>query len=97
MELMRKNVLRRLQIHSHQCLSTKTGKCWSLKYEDDIPIQNHHVNISCVEYHLESGASWYVKSKLSVLHQVYATLTKTYPKPIETPLHVLCPARENKK
>jgi hypothetical protein len=53
-----------------------------------------HANVSCVECHVGSGASWYVKSKLSGLHQVYAVLTKTYPTPIETPLHDLRPARE---
>jgi nitrate/TMAO reductase-like tetraheme cytochrome c subunit len=53
-----------------------------------------HANVSCVECHVGSGASWYVKSKLSGLHQVYAVLTKTYPQPIETPLHDLRPARE---
>jgi hypothetical protein len=53
-----------------------------------------HANVACVECHVGSGASWYVKSKLSGLHQVYAVLTKTYPRPIETPLHDLRPARE---
>jgi hypothetical protein len=53
-----------------------------------------HANVTCVECHVGSGASWYVKSKLSGLHQVYAVLTKTYPTPIETPLHDLRPARE---
>ena len=53
-----------------------------------------HANVSCVECHVGSGASWFVKSKLSGLHQVYAVLTKTYPRPIETPLHDLRPARE---
>jgi nitrate/TMAO reductase-like tetraheme cytochrome c subunit len=53
-----------------------------------------HANVSCVECHVGTGASWYVKSKLSGLHQVYAVLTKTYPTPIETPLHDLRPARE---
>lgn len=53
-----------------------------------------HANVLCVECHVGSGASWYVKSKLSGLHQVYATLTNTYPRPIETPLHDLRPARE---
>ena len=53
-----------------------------------------HANVACVECHVGSGASWYVKSKLSGLHQVYAVLTKTYPTPIETPLHDLRPARE---
>jgi hypothetical protein len=53
-----------------------------------------HANVTCVECHVGSGASWYVKSKLSGLYQVYAVLTKTYPTPIETPLHDLRPARE---
>jgi hypothetical protein len=53
-----------------------------------------HANVACVECHVGSGASWYVKSKLSGLHQVYAVMTKTYPTPIETPLHDLRPARE---
>ncbi len=53
-----------------------------------------HANVACVECHVGSGASWYVKSKISGLHQVYAVMTKTYPTPIETPLHDLRPARE---
>jgi hypothetical protein len=53
-----------------------------------------HANVACVDCHVGSGASWYVKSKLSGLHQVYAVATKTYPSPIETPLHDLRPARE---
>jgi hypothetical protein len=53
-----------------------------------------HANVTCVECHVGSGADWYVKSKLSGLHQVYAVLTRTYPQPIETPLHDLRPARE---
>jgi nitrate/TMAO reductase-like tetraheme cytochrome c subunit len=53
-----------------------------------------HANVTCVECHVGSGASWYVKSKVSGLRQVYFTLTKSYPTPIETPLHDLRPARE---
>jgi nitrate/TMAO reductase-like tetraheme cytochrome c subunit len=53
-----------------------------------------HANVACVDCHVGAGASWYVKSKISGLHQVYAVLTKTYPAPIETPLHDLRPARE---
>ncbi len=53
-----------------------------------------HANVACVECHVGSGASWYVKSKLSGLHQVYAVMAKSYPRPIETPLHDLRPARE---
>jgi hypothetical protein len=53
-----------------------------------------HANVLCVECHVGSGASWYVKSKISGLHQVIAVLTDSYKKPIETPLHDLRPARE---
>ena len=53
-----------------------------------------HANVTCVECHVGSGASWYVKSKLSGLHQVYAVTVNNYPRPIETPLHDLRPARE---
>jgi hypothetical protein len=53
-----------------------------------------HANVACVECHVGSGASWYVKSKLSGLYQVYATVTNTYQTPIQTPLHDLRPARE---
>jgi nitrate/TMAO reductase-like tetraheme cytochrome c subunit len=53
-----------------------------------------HANVLCVECHVGSGASWYVKSKLSGLHQIYAVLANDYDRPISTPLHDLRPARE---
>ncbi|MBZ5570605.1 MAG: NapC/NirT family cytochrome c [Acidobacteriia bacterium] len=51
-----------------------------------------HARVACVECHVGSGATWYVKSKLSGARQVYATLFKTYPRPIPTPVHDLRPA-----
>lgn len=57
-------------------------------------LKSPHANVACVDCHVGAGASWYVKSKLSGLRQVYAVLTNTYPRPIETPLHDLRPARE---
>ncbi|NOY95709.1 MAG: cytochrome C [Chlorobi bacterium] len=53
-----------------------------------------HERVACVECHVGSGASWYVKSKLSGLYQVYAVLTDAYPRPIPTPVHNLRPAQE---
>ncbi|WP_372773816.1 cytochrome c3 family protein [Mangrovibacterium sp.] len=53
-----------------------------------------HERVACVECHVGSGASWYVKSKLSGLYQVYSVLAKKYPKPIPTPIENLRPARE---
>ncbi|MFV0591310.1 MAG: cytochrome c3 family protein [Draconibacterium sp.] len=53
-----------------------------------------HERVACVECHVGSGASWYVKSKLSGLYQVYSVLAKKYPQPIPTPIANLRPARE---
>jgi len=53
-----------------------------------------HARVNCVECHVGSGASWYVKSKLSGLYQVYSVIAKAYPQPIETPVHNLRPAQE---
>lgn len=53
-----------------------------------------HARVACVECHVGSGASWYVRSKLSGLYQVYAVTLGTVPKPIETPIKNLRPARE---
>jgi len=56
--------------------------------------QSAHARVACVECHVGSGAGWFVKSKLSGLHQVYAVLTHSYPTPIATPVYTLRPARE---
>lgn len=53
-----------------------------------------HERVACVECHVGAGASWYVKSKLSGLYQVYSVLAKKYPQPIPTPISNLRPARE---
>ena len=56
--------------------------------------ESPHARVGCVECHVGAGATWYVKSKLSGLYQVYSVLTNKYPHPIETPVHSLRPARE---
>lgn len=53
-----------------------------------------HARVSCVECHIGSGATWFVRSKLSGTYQVYATLFDKYPRPIPTPVKNLRPARE---
>jgi len=53
-----------------------------------------HARVSCVECHVGSGASWYVKSKMSGARQVVKTLLGTYPHPIETPVQDLRPASQ---
>jgi hypothetical protein len=57
-------------------------------------LNSPHARVKCVECHVGGGADWYVKSKLSGLYQVYSVIFKKYPRPIETPLHNLRPARE---
>jgi nitrate/TMAO reductase-like tetraheme cytochrome c subunit len=53
-----------------------------------------HARVGCVECHVGSGASWYVKSKLSGARQVYYTALGTFPRPIPTPVHNLRPAAD---
>ncbi len=56
--------------------------------------ESTHSRVSCVECHVGTGASWYVRSKLSGLYQVYSVIFDKYPQPIPTPVHNLRPARE---
>ena len=53
-----------------------------------------HERVACVECHVGAGATWYVKSKLSGLYQVYSVLAHKFPTPIPTPISNLRPARE---
>ncbi len=53
-----------------------------------------HARVGCVECHVGSGATWYVKSKLSGARQVFATTFNTFPRPIPTPVHNLRPAQD---
>ena len=53
-----------------------------------------HSRVNCVECHIGSGATWFVKSKISGARQLFAVALDTYPRPIETPVHGLRPARE---
>jgi nitrate/TMAO reductase-like tetraheme cytochrome c subunit len=53
-----------------------------------------HARVACVECHIGSGATWYVRSKISGAYQVYATLFDKYPRPIATPVQNLRPAQE---
>ncbi len=57
-------------------------------------LSSPHARVACVECHIGPGASWFAKSKLSGLRQVYAVLFHTYQKPIPTPVKNLRPARE---
>ena len=56
--------------------------------------ESPHFRVSCTECHIGEGASWFVRSKLSGVRQVFATALNTYSRPIEQPVHNLRPARE---
>jgi nitrate/TMAO reductase-like tetraheme cytochrome c subunit len=53
-----------------------------------------HSRVRCVDCHIGSGASWFVKSKISGARQLYAVVADTFARPIETPVHGLRPARD---
>ncbi len=53
-----------------------------------------HARVGCVQCHIGSGASYFVKSKLSGSYQVYAVTFNKYPRPIPTPIENLRPAQQ---
>lgn len=52
-----------------------------------------HAQVACADCHVGPGANWYVRSKLSGIYQLYATVADVYPRPIPTPIKHLRPAR----
>lgn len=56
--------------------------------------ESPHSRVACVECHIGPGASFFVRSKLDGLRQVWHTLRDTYDRPIHSPLLTLRPARE---
>lgn len=55
-------------------------------------LSSPHSRVGCVQCHIGSGTSWYVKSKLSGAYQVYSVLFNKYSRPIHTPVKELRPA-----
>jgi nitrate/TMAO reductase-like tetraheme cytochrome c subunit len=53
-----------------------------------------HSRVECVQCHIGPGESWFVRSKLSGIRQVFAVMFHTYETPIPTPVRSLRPARE---
>ncbi|MBI3684298.1 MAG: NapC/NirT family cytochrome c [Acidobacteria bacterium] len=53
-----------------------------------------HFRVECVKCHIGPGASWFVKSKLSGVSQVFHVAMGTYDRPVPTPIVDLRPARE---
>lgn len=69
--------------------------CHKVMEPEYVAYQNSpHARVACVECHVGAGADWYIRSKLSGLYQVYSVTFGLYPRPIETPVRNLRPARE---
>jgi len=65
-----------------------------MKPEYTTYLQSPHARVACVECHVGPGADWYVRSKLNGVHQLFDVVLNRIPRPIETPLGNLRPARE---
>ena len=74
---------------------TFCGKtCHTVMHPEFAAYQNSpHSRVECVKCHIGPGASWFVRSKLSGVGQVFAVTFNTYPRPIPTPVRNLRPAR----
>jgi nitrate/TMAO reductase-like tetraheme cytochrome c subunit len=56
-------------------------------------LNSPHSRVACVQCHIGPGASWFVRSKLSGVNQLFAVLFNSYPRPIPSPVTDLRPAR----
>jgi len=56
--------------------------------------RSSHARVACAACHIGSGASWFARSKLSGVRQIFATAGNTYSRPIPTPIEHLRPAQE---
>ncbi len=76
--------------------NTFCGKLCHVVMEPEYTAYQHspHAKVHCIECHVGSGVSFYVKSKLSGVRQVFGVLFNNYERPIKTPLENLRPARE---
>jgi len=81
-------------VHYMDSPSFCSTTCHSMSPEYAAYQYSPHVNIDCVECHIGSGRSAYMRAKLNGIWQVTATAFRLYPRPIPTPLENLRPARE---
>ncbi len=57
-------------------------------------LHSPHARVACVDCHVGAGAEWYVRSKLNGVHQLVDVVTGNIPRPIETPVKNMRPARD---
>jgi NapC/NirT cytochrome c family protein len=71
------------------------GTCHPVMEPENTAYQfSPHARVECAQCHIGPGAGWFVRSKISGIYQVYATLFDKYPRPIQTPIENLRPAQE---
>jgi nitrate/TMAO reductase-like tetraheme cytochrome c subunit len=57
-------------------------------------LHSPHARVACVECHVGGGAESYVRSKLNGVHQLCDVIANRIPRPIETPVRNMRPARD---
>lgn len=65
-----------------------------MKPEYTTYLTSPHARVACTECHVGSGASYYVKSKINGMHQLYGVVMGNYHRPVRTPVKNLRPAQE---
>jgi nitrate/TMAO reductase-like tetraheme cytochrome c subunit len=71
------------------------GNCHSVMApEYTAHLSSAHERVSCAECHVGSGASWFVRSKLSGTRQLFKVAFHTYARPIPAPVKGLRMARD---
>jgi nitrate/TMAO reductase-like tetraheme cytochrome c subunit len=69
--------------------------CHTVMYPEYTVFQDSpHSRVTCAQCHVGSGADYLVRSKLSGIPMILATLTGNYEKPIPVPVQNLRPARD---
>lgn len=68
--------------------------CHPMVANNTVYEESPHAHVECVKCHIGPGTTFFIKSKIDGIRQVYAVLTDTYSKPIRSPVHNLRPARE---
>ena len=69
--------------------------CHTVMYPEYTAYQaSPHSNVKCSSCHVGPGANYLIKSKIAGIPMIWGTLTGDYPKPIQSPVENLRPARE---
>lgn len=80
-------------VHVMESTSFCGETCHSVMSPEYIAYQRSpHARVACVECHVGSGTSWFVRSKLSGAWQLVSTAFDLYDRPIPTPVHHLRPS-----